>query len=223
MLSVLLPTYNEKENIGQLIQKLETVLKTGYEIIVIDDNSPDGTAEAVRKLAKEKKALRLVVRKGKHGLTGAILAGVKEARGDRMLVMDADLSHPAEAVPELVSALDGCDIVIGSRLIPGGGVERWPIHRKLISRSAQFLAELLLNPKCSDPLSGFFAIRKGLIKKTRFRTRGYKLLLNILYDNPEAKVCEVPYFFRDREAGKTKLGMGEIGNYLLDIFKIRFG
>lgn len=224
MISVIVPTYNERDNIRILIERLERSLAGApHEVVVVDDNSPDGTAPEVERLAKRLHSLRLVKRERKRGLTGAIAAGAAAAEGDVVVVMDADLSHPPEKVPLLASALKGCDIAIGSRLTKGGAVASWPFHRKLVSRGADFLARLLLGVRVSDPLSGFFAVRKTVFRKTRFRAKGYKLLLNILADNPHLRVREIPYVFTDRHTGKTKLGMGEIGNYLLDLLRIRFG
>ena len=223
MLSVIIPTYNEKENIPTLISRLEGCLPPDHEIIIVDDSSPDGTADAVSELAKKNKSVRLVLRKAKAGLTGAVVEGVRAAKGDTILVMDADLSHPPEAAPRLAEALRNADIAVGSRLIKGGRVESWPFHRRVISSGADALARLLLGVKCSDPLSGFFAMRRSAFQKTRLRTKGYKLLLNILADNRGSKIAEVPYTFRDRHAGKTKLGAGETINYVFDLLRIKFG
>ncbi|MFH0737506.1 MAG: polyprenol monophosphomannose synthase [Candidatus Micrarchaeota archaeon] len=223
MLSIIIPTYNERENIPLLISRLEASLCAEHEIIIVDDSSPDGTAVAVSEIAKNDKTVYLISRKAKTGLTGAVVEGVKAAKGDIIIVMDADLSHPPEAVPKLAEALKGADIAIGSRLAQGGGVESWPMHRKVISSGADTLARLLLGISCSDPMSGFFAMRRSAFLKIRFRSRGYKLLLNILADNPKAKVAEVPYTFKDRHAGKTKLGAGETINYVFDLLRIKLG
>ncbi|MFH0885419.1 MAG: polyprenol monophosphomannose synthase [Candidatus Micrarchaeota archaeon] len=226
MISAIIPTYNEKENVGLLLSGLSSAIgSTGqdYEIIVVDDNSPDGTASLVMALSKKDPRIRLVKRDGKLGLTSAVKEGVLASRGDRIIVMDADMSHPPEMVPLLARTLDRADLVIGSRLIKGGGVENWPLHRRLISRAADFLAHVLLGIRCTDPLSGFFAVRKDVFLRTRFRTLGYKLLLNLLADNPGIRVIELPYTFRDRHAGKTKLGSGEMVQYLFDLFRIRLG
>lgn len=219
MLSVIIPTYNERGNVEALIPRLAALLPPGSEIIIVDDNSPDGTAAAVEALAA-KCPVRVVKRQGKLGLTSAVVAGAAAAKGGSIAVMDADLSHPPEKVPELAAALADCDIAIGSRLIAGGGVERWPFHRRLISWGAESLARILLGVRVSDPMSGFFAVRKSVFVKTKFRTKGYKLLLNILADNPRIRVREIPYVFSDRHAGETKLGAAEIVNYLLDLFRI---
>jgi dolichol-phosphate mannosyltransferase len=223
MLSVIIPTYNERDNMFPLISRLATVLPKGSEIIVVDDNSPDGTAAVVEKLSSRFPALLLVKRTRKQGLTSAIVAGVSVSHGERLVVMDADLSHPPEAVPALASALSGHDLVIGNRLLKGGGIKTWPLHRRLISWSAQALARILLGVKLTDPMSGFFAVRRNVFMKTRFRTRGYKLLLNILADNPRMRVKELPYTFSDRHSGRTKLGAAEMVVYLLDLLRIKSG
>lgn len=221
MLSILIPTYNEKDNIEPLVRALSNIIKQKYEIIIVDDNSPDNTAAVVRKLSESHPNLRLLKRKQKQGLSKAIVAGVDVAKGEEILVMDGDLSHPPEAVPKLAASLQEYDLVIGSRLIKGGGVKNWPFHRKLISKGAETIARLLITTDCSDPLSGFFAIKKSVFKKTNIRTQGYKILLNILVDNPGIRIIEVPYTFKDRHKGKTKLGNKEIIEYILDIIRIK--
>ena len=222
MLSLVIPTYNERDNVEPLVRRLGLALRSDYEIIFVDDNSPDGTADEITSLSG-KYPLRLIRRKGKGGLTSAVVEGAAAAKGQSVVVMDADLSHPPEKVPELARALSESDLAVGSRMARGGGVENWPFHRKIISSSAEFLARLMVDCRTSDPLSGFFAARKGLFQKTKFRTRGYKLLLNLLADNPGISIRDVPYLFRDRNAGKTKLGAGEVFNYLADLARIRFG
>ncbi len=223
MISVLIPTYNEKDNMRPLLTALSACLPPDHEIIVIDDNSPDGTGDEVKALSAGDKRIRLLERGGKSGLTSAITDGFAESKGDAIVVMDADLSHPPEVVPALAGRLGSADLVVGSRLIEGGKVERWPMHRRVISKAADALARLLLGVKISDPLSGFFAIRRDAMARTRFRTKGYKLLLNILADNPRLRIIEAPYVFRDRHAGATKLGMREVVRYVFDLLRIRFG
>ena len=223
MLSILIPTYNERANILPLVRAIEASVKVEHEIIIIDDNSPDGTANEVKKAKAQCASIRLIRRAGRLGLTGAVHAGLLESRGDRIIVMDADLSHPAESLPRMYAMLDDADIVIGSRLMKGGEVENWPIHRKLISDAAHILAIIFVNPRCSDPLSGFFAARREVMLATRFRTKGYKLLLNIIADNRDARISEIPYTFKDRIAGKTKLDSIEILNFIVDLMRIDFG
>lgn len=223
MISIIIPTYSERSNIEPLIGKLDATIKEKHEIIVVDDNSPDGTSSLVQKLMGSRSNLKLVRRPGKSGLSSAITSGLGVAKGDIIAVMDADLSHPPGLIPELVSHLDANDIVVGSRLIAGGGVENWPFRRKIISMVAESLARAVLGVRTTDPLSGFFAIRRGLLQNTRIRTKGYKILLNILHDNKGARVKEIPYTFKDRVAGKTKLGLNEFVSFILDLVRIRLG
>ncbi|MBI5227682.1 polyprenol monophosphomannose synthase [Candidatus Micrarchaeota archaeon] len=224
MFSIIIPTYNEAGNVKPIISRLRKCLeeaKEDYEIIFVDDNSPDGTADAVDKISKSISNVRLVRRKKKDGLTGAIVAGVNASKGNIIVVMDGDLSHPPETVPLLLSKLKTCDLAVGSRLIEGGSVEHWPFHRKFLSKGADYIARIFLGMTLSDPLSGFFAIRKSIFQKTHFRTKGYKILLNILADNPEIKINEVAYIFRDRAWGETKLGSLEIINYVFDLLRLK--
>lgn len=223
MFSVIIPTYNERANIGLLIPRLERLLQQKHEIIVVDDNSPDGTASIVESLSGKFPSVRLLKRSKKEGLSSAVAAGIGVAKGDSIVVMDADLSHPPELVQPLVAALSGYELVIGSRFMKGSGVKTWPFHRKAMSKGAEMLARVLLGVKNTDPLSGFFAARKGIFQKTRIRTKGYKILVNVLVDNPGLKVKEIPYVFSDRHAGKTKLGIGESIVYLLDLVRIKLG
>ena len=217
MISIILPTYNEKGNILHLISKLQNI--PDREIIVVDDNSPDGTASAVEKLP----GVVLVKRPKKLGLSTAIRDGALKAKGDVILVMDADLSHPPEKAAEIIDAMNDHDLIVGSRSIPGSKINDWPRYRELISNGAHLLAVLLLGVDIYDPLSGFFAIKKDLFLRTRIRTKGYKILLNILYDNPKMKIKEIPYSFQNRYRGETKLGSREIIEYLFDLLRIRFG
>jgi dolichol-phosphate mannosyltransferase len=221
MLSIILPAYQERENLALLVPRIaETLGKMGgrgYEIIIVDDYSGDGSGELVSEMASRNPAIRLLKRPGKLGLASAVMDGAAFARGGELLVMDADLSHPPEKITEICAALSRADIVIGSRNLPGGGVSKWPLERRTISLGATLLARLLLGTGVTDPMSGFFALRKGVLMRTRLRVKGYKILLNILADNPGIRVAEVPYVFRDRFAGKTKLGAGELVRYLLDL------
>jgi len=226
MLSAIIPTYNEAGNISLLLRLLSEAFKgTGidYEIIVVDDNSQDGTALEIRKLTAKSPRIRLIERKGKLGLTSAIVTGAKAAKGDSLIIMDADLSHPPEAVVILAKKLETNDLVIASRLMKGGKVENWPTHRKIISKGADTLSRIFISTKVTDPMSGFFAIKKEFFEKTKFRTKGYKLLLNILADNKNIRIAEIPYTFKDRHSGKTKLGNLEIITYVGDLMRIRFG
>ncbi len=217
MLSVIVPTYNERDNMGLLIPRLSRVLESEsipYEILVMDDDSPDGTCDEVQRLSAEYPGARCIKRMQDRGLSPAVMEGFREAVGDIYLVMDADLSHPIEVVPELYRAIahDGADVAVGSRHIKGGGIEDWPLKRKVISWGASMLARPLTS--CSDPMSGFFAIRPSVIKGAPLRAKGYKILLEVLVKGRYDKVVEVPITFKDRELGESKLGSDVIVNYV---------
>jgi len=211
--SVIVPTYNEAENIRVLIPSVHGALR-GYshEIIVVDDSSPDGTAEAAEELAEDF-PVRVLVRNGKLGLASAILYGFKKARGEILGVIDADLQHPPEYIGRFVEKVnEGYDIVIGSRYVEGGRIEGWSLKRRIISMGAIMLAKpLAFNVK--DPMSGYFFLKKHVIEDVDFNLTGYKLLLEILVKGKYDKVVEIPYIFRNRVNGKSKLKIKEILEY----------
>ncbi|MBU1201228.1 MAG: polyprenol monophosphomannose synthase [Nanoarchaeota archaeon] len=213
MISIIIPTFNEANNISLLIPKIYDVLDNhyNYEIIVVDDNSPDGTAKVVRRLGK-KYSVRLLLRKNKRGLSSAVIDGFNIAKGDLLCVMDADLSHPPELLSKIILLLNKNDLVIGSRLVKGGGSESWPIHRKIISWCAQLLARPLTPVK--DAMSGFFALKKSVINNVKLEAYGYKILLEILVVGNYKKVAEVPFTFLNRTFGKSKIGVGVEVEYI---------
>ena len=237
--SIVIPTYNESENILRLISEIEKNLPTSdfTEIIVVDDNSPDGTGKLVEDCitkkgikAKEKNSshtknhiLKVVHRTGKEGLIPAILDGVRQSSGTNVLIMDADFSHPPEVIPKMMKELkrNPNSIVIGSRYIEGGKVVGWPARRKILSKGASTLARLGLNVKnVKDPMSGLFALPRELIQNISIATKGYKILLEILVKNKEIPVIEVPYTFTDRQSGKSKMSYNVIVNYAEAIWQL---
>jgi dolichol-phosphate mannosyltransferase len=216
MLSIIVPTYNESRNIDELLTRLFTALKpnyTPYEVIVVDDNSPDGTAQIAEAL-KSKFDVKVVKRPRKIGLASAVLNGFKLAAGDVFCVMDADLSHPPEAVPEMYKAISepDIDIVIGSRRIEGGGATNWPWYRRFGSTFAQMLAKPIT--RVNDNTSGFFMLKKKVLEGADINPIGFKILLEILAKGKYSKVVEIPIVFNDREGGKSKLGSKQILEYL---------
>lgn len=213
LVSVIVPTYQERDNIEALVKRLWASLSgRDYEIIVVDDNSPDGTAAVAIALARDY-PVKVIQREGKLGLGSAILEGFKNAEGEIMGVIDADLQHPPELVNALVQALEeGYDIAVASRYTPGGGVENWTVMRKVVSKGATLLARPLT--KVRDPMSGCFFIRREVVQQRGFTAMGYKILLEILVKGNYKRVKEVSYTFRSRERGKSKLGVGEYGRYL---------
>lgn len=223
--SVIIPTYNERENVTRLIKILHEVMaKAGisYEVVVIDDSSPDGTAEAVKALSHQYN-VKLIVRPGKLGLASAILEGMRVSKGSFLAVMDADLQHPPEVLPEMLErALRGCDIVIGSRYVRGGSTPGWSLPRKLVSRGANLIAKIML-PKTrgvKDTMSGYFVLRREVIDGVNLNPRGFKILLEILVKGRFKKVCEYPIEFRARTWGESKLGASEVFNYLLHVLDL---
>jgi len=211
--SVVVPTYDEKSNLEPLTCQIDAALKGyDYEIVVVDDNSPDGTAEEAEMLAA-RYPLTVIRREHERGLGSAILRGFKEAKGNFIGVIDADLQHPPEVLAGLVEAVQGgSDIAVASRYAPGGGIDEWPGWRRVISRGATLLARPLT--KVRDPMSGCFLLRREVIESSQFDARGYKLLLEILVKAKYALVTEVPYRFRSRQRGESKLGSKEYGRYL---------
>jgi dolichol-phosphate mannosyltransferase len=222
--SIIIPTYNESENIKRLIPLLDSILKGyDYEIVVVDDSSPDGTAKVAEKLAEEY-PVRVLVRDGKLGLASAILYGFKNANGDVLGVIDADLQHPPQLIRTLVDKImDGYDIAIASRYVEGGGVEDWSFYRRLVSKGAIMLAKPLTRVK--DPMSGYFFLRRSVIDGAHLNPKGYKLLLEILVKGKYEKVAEVPYVFTKRMAGESKLNASEYWEYmrlLVHLYKAKF-
>ena len=220
-LSVVVPTFNERENLPHLAEALFRALAAAGirgELVVVDDDSPDGTAAAACALAG-RHPVRVLLRKGRHGLSSAVLEGVERSLAPLVCVMDADLSHPPQTVPRLYSeVLNGADIAVGSRLVPGGGVENWPLGRRLISKGATLLARPLTS--VSDPMSGFFCFRRSLLRGARLEPEGYKILLEILARCDIARAVEVPYMFRDRRAGISKLSGRVMRQYLGHLIRL---
>jgi dolichol-phosphate mannosyltransferase len=224
---VILPTYNERETLPALLEQLAVAAagaRLDCEAVVVDDGSPDGTAEAASRAAaglRDRLAVVIIGRRAKTGLTSAVIDGVRHGAGDVIVVMDADLSHPPELVPRLVEAIArGADVAIGSRYAPGGGIKRWPVERHVISWGATLLARKVLGTRIADPVSGFFAVRRAVFEQVRFAGLGYKLLVEILASGAASRVDEVPYVFTDRTSGRSKLGPGEILNYARLILRL---
>ncbi len=217
--SIIIPTYNEAENIGGLINKVENILKNyyDYEILVVDDNSPDKTYEIVDRISKNNPHIKLILRKEKKGLSSAIIDGVKRASGNIIVVMDADFQHPPEIIPKLIESLKNYDIAIASRYKKGGKIEGFSFYRKIVSKGATLLAKILVPEvnRTSDPMSGFFAFKKDAVNLNKLNTIGYKILFEILYKNPNLRVIDIPYTFKNRNKGKSKLGMKEIFEFLI--------
>ncbi|VVB86933.1 Glycosyltransferase AglD [uncultured archaeon] len=223
-ISIVVPTYNESENIGNLLQAVSKTLESyDYEIIIVDDNSPDGTAGIVRKISCEDNRIRLVVRSGKLGLGSAILEGFSMAEGNYLLMIDADLSHRPEDIKRLIDRRKEADIIIGSRYIKGGRTICWPVKRRIISRIAIVLVNLFFNLSVKDPVSGFALYKKETFERLdgKLKPMGYKLLLEVLAKSPGLTVIEIPITFINRKTGESKLGMDEILNFIKLCWSLR--
>lgn len=219
-LSLVIPTYNEKDNIKILIDKLLCEFSDNSikgEIIVVDDNSPDGTGEVVRKISSKLSNVKLVSRPGKLGLSSAVLDGWKIAKGNILGVMDADLSHPPERVKDLFFEIKSgkADFSIGSRYIPGGKIEGWNFKRKLMSKSATLLARFFT--KVKDPMTGFFMIKRECVNFSKINSKGFKILLELLVKAKYNRVKEIPITFVNRVKGKSKASSKEIIYYLKNL------
>ena len=216
-LSLIAPTYNEKENIVPLVERVHKALSQyNYELIIVDDNSPDGTAQLANSLSS-KYPLKVIVRTTERGLASAVVAGFSQAGGQVLGVIDADLQHPPEAIPALLDAIrGGADVAIGSRYVEGGGIEGWSTKREIISIGAKTIARLLLSSVkgIKDPLAGFFLFRREVIEGAVLAPTGYKILLEVLVKGNASQVVEVPYIFKERERGKSNLTFNEQLNFL---------
>ena len=190
------------------------------EVLVVDDSSRDGTILIVEEIARFNPAVHLVVRKEDPGLSQSVVEGFSVSLGDILLVIDADFSHPPSMIPDMYKIVcEGADIVVGSRYLQGGGIEDWPLKRRIISLGATGLARLLI-PEVTDPVSGFFALKRSVISDAPLQPRGYKILLEVLGRGNWSHVKELPFTFRDREAGQSKLRLSTMTDYAAQVISI---
>jgi len=222
-LSLISPTFNEKENIIPLVERVHKALsKYSYELIVVDDNSPDGTSELAKSLSS-KYPLKVIVRTSERGLASAVVAGFDQATGEVLGVIDADLQHPPEEIPALLEAIrGGADVAIASRYVEGGSIEGWSAKREIISKGAKLLATILLpsTREIKDPLAGFFLFKRKVIDGAVLTPTGYKILLEVLVRGNASQIAEVPYTFKERERGKSNLTLGEQLNFLRHLSRL---
>ncbi|MHA4838896.1 glycosyltransferase [Sphingopyxis sp. MSC1_008] len=217
--AVVVPTLNEAANVEKLIEKLSVVLAgRGWEVVFVDDNSPDGTSELVRRIGRGSRHVRIVQRVGRRGLSSAVVEGILATAAPVIAVMDGDLQHSEDALPQLIDAIvnDGADIAVGTRYVAGGGIGDWDKERARMSRLATRAGQIALGTDVSDPMSGFFAVRRDAFERAlpRLSAIGFKILIDILASSPAPlKVAEIPYQFRTREAGESKIGARVIAEY----------
>jgi len=224
-LTVVLPTFNERDNIIELIEGIfESLGGVEFEIVVVDDGSPDGTALLCDQISVIRPNVRVIRRSNKNGLASAVIDGIIAADAEIVAVMDADMQHPHSTLPRLLGMLnDGYDIAIGSRYVEGGSVEGWTFWRRSVSKGAIRIAHALL-PKTrevKDPMSGFFVLRKSALDGINFDLLGFKILLELLVKGGCGRIAEVPYAFTSRHNGDSKLTWKEYVNFLRLIWKLR--
>lgn len=225
-LSVIVPTYNERDNLPVLLEKLNRVLANiSHEILIIDDNSPDGTWETGEKLAETYPAVKVIRRLTDRGLSSAVVMGMTVANGSVFAVMDADLQHDESILPDLLKSIEeeGNDVAVGSRGL--GSYGEWSKRRRFVSWVAAGLAKIVLPVELKDPMSGFFMVRKEIFHDhaDKINPRGFKILLEFVGRIKGLKIKETGYTFRNRVAGETKLSGSVVRNYLIALYDIRFG
>ena len=227
--SIIIPTYNESQNILNILKSIGDIIpkNTITQAIVVDDNSPDGTGKIVEDYLKNVKKIAgytidIIHRTTKNGLSSAIVSGIQRATGDTIVIMDSDLSHPPQIIPKMIETLKKyqCDMVIASRYITGGKINGWNKKRKLLSKVATIIAKKGLGVKTNDPMSGFFAFRKGILKELNFDAIGYKILLEILVKKRGLVVKEIPYTFQNRTLGTSKLDISIMVDYVKSVWKL---
>lgn len=224
-LTIVVPTYREAENVPTLLERIETALRDSsvrWDAIIVDDNSADGIEECIAEQQRLGRPVRLVVRKDERGLSSAVIRGFREAEGDVLLCMDADLSHPPERIADMMARFrePGVDFVIGSRYVPGASTEEgWGVFRWLNSRGATLLARPLCRAR--DPMSGFFALRRETFQGAApLDPVGYKIGLELMVKCRCRAVREVPIHFANRTRGQSKLSLREQVNYLRHIRRL---
>jgi dolichol-phosphate mannosyltransferase len=214
---VVIPTYNEAENIVPLAEGV-LAQDPSLDVLVVDDSSPDGTGERVQREGEREPRLLLLARPGKLGLGSAYLAGFRYALDhgyDQILTMDGDGSHPPRFLPAVLEAARGADLVIGSRYVPGGGIENWPPHRRALSAFANWYTRALLGLSVRDCTAGYRLYRRPVLEQVdpfAVRSSGYSFLEEMLFRTVRAgfRVSEVPILFVDRHAGTSKISQKEI-------------
>ena len=222
MLSIIVPTYNEAENLEEFIKKIKgSVNNLEYEIIIVDDNSPDGTGTIAESLRKTYHSIDIIHRSKKMGISSAIMDGIKIAKGDIIATLNSDFQHPIEYLPKMAGKIGKFDIVIGSRYVTGGNTEGWNLWRLIASRIGIFIAYMAIPQirQIKGPLSGFFVLKKEIVKNIYINPSVVqKYLLEILVRDPYRKVVEVPYVFKNRRGGRSKVNFRDSFNYLRQLF-----
>jgi dolichol-phosphate mannosyltransferase len=220
-LSIIVPTFNERDNVVELVQRLTRALgNVSWEVVFVDDNSPDGTADLVREIARKNSRVRCLQRIERRGLSSACVEGMLSSSAPFLAVIDGDLQHDEQLLPRMLEILkdEDIDIVIGSRYAPGGDVAGWDVRRARMSRLAVRLSRVLVPPELTDPMSGFFMMRRRVLQSTAHHLSaiGFKILADLFASSSEKlRFRELPYHFRNRHAGQSKLDNATAWDYLM--------
>ena len=225
---IVIPTYNERENIAKLIPAIRRALPVA-DILVVDDSSPDGTADVVDRFSADDAQVMLRTRQEKNGYGKAVTAGFQwglDRHYTHILQMDADLSHDPKYLPEIIRASQQADLVLGSRYVPGGGTENWGLRRRILSRGGNAYARMILGLRVRDLTGGFRCWRRELLQELHLETikaSGYSFMIESLHRavSRKARVVEVPIIFADRTAGRSKMSKRIISEALLLVWRIR--
>lgn len=227
---LIIPTYNEKDNIARLVRGVREHVPDMH-VLIIDDNSPDGTGRLADELTQKYEGVFVMHRAGKMGLGSAYVAGFKKALAegyDLVCQMDADFSHDPSHLPAILKGMETHDVMIGSRYVDGGGTRNWGLHRRILSRGSNFVARMLLGVKVRDCTGGFRCYKRRVIegiKPDTIFSNGYSFLEEVLYKaiKAGATVGETPIIFVEREHGKSKISKGEIFKAMFTLVRLRLG
>ena len=227
--SLIVPTYNERKNLARLVEILTQLLNNyfqeNYELIIVDDDSPDLTWQVGLDLMSSYPQLRVMRRQGEKGLSTAVIRGWQASQGEILGVIDGDLQHPPETLIKMLDEMvNGADLVVASRHVEGGGVSDWGFIRRFLSRGAQMLGLLILPNvigRVSDPISGYFMVRRSAIANCPMNPLGYKILIEVLGRGNIGSVAEVGYVFQERQEGESKVTWRQYVDYLLHLLRLR--
>lgn len=228
-LSLIVPTYNESGNIEKIVrlltQMLDQALPGDYELIVVDDDSPDYTWQLAQALIPDYPALRVMRRQEERGLSTAVIRGWQAAQGEFLGVIDGDLQHPPETLLQLLTKLeDGASLAVASRHVEGGGVSTWSATRRFLSRGAQLLGLIILPrvvSRVSDPMSGYFLVQRAAIADVRLSPVGYKILIEVIGRGAIGHIAEVGYVFNERKEGESKVTWKQYTDYFQHLLRLR--
>lgn len=227
-IAVIVPTYDERENLPELVAML-LALPFELHVVVVDDNSPDGTGELAEMLAAEEPRVNVVHREGKLGLGTAYIAGIRRAfelDASHIMTMDADFSHHPRYIPAMIGRIEEADLVVGSRYVPGGGSKNWPWYRVIFSWSANQTAKVSLGLKVNDCTAGFRLYRREVLESIdldQIFSSGYSFLLEMLFKVQQGgwRIAESPILFEDRTRGASKISQREIFKAMYTVLRLR--